>query len=143
MTPLVQPTPSFSERINNVYAEQATIANDFKAYVKSLDFANDEIESFFSLALEVDDFTVIQYLSRLLDRNIHKLAIGDLKSTDYPTLSYRSSSEWAYEINADGYYVIKLDITFDCHEEETKTFDTYQKLINYADRWFTKHAEKD
>ena len=33
--------------------------------------------------------------------------------------------------------------TFDCHEEETKTFDTYQKLINYADRWFTKHAEKD
>lgn len=40
MTPLVQPTPSFSERINNVYAEQATIANDFKAYVKSLDFAN-------------------------------------------------------------------------------------------------------
>ena len=33
--------------------------------------------------------------------------------------------------------------TFDYHEEETKTFDTYQKLINYADRWFTKHAEKD
>lgn len=126
MTPLEQPTPSFSERINNVYAEQATIANDFKAYVKSLDFANDEIESFFSLALEVDDFTVIQYLSRLLDRNIHKLAIGDLKSTDYPTPSYRSSSEWAYEINADGYYVIKLDITFDTDDRivsiETSTY---------------------
>lgn len=126
MTPLEQPTPSFTERINNVYAEQATIANDFKAYVKSLDFANDEIESFFSLALEVDDFTVIQYLSRLLDRNIHKIAIRDLKSTAYPTPSYRSSSEWAYEINADDYYVIKLDITFDTNDRitsiETSTY---------------------
>ena len=33
--------------------------------------------------------------------------------------------------------------TFDYYNEETKTFDTYQKLINYADRWFSKHAEKD
>lgn len=126
MTPLEQPTPSFTERIHNVYAEQATIANDFKAYVKNLDFANDEIASFFDLAFEVDNFTVIQYLSRLLDRNIHKLAIGDLKSTDYPTPSYRSSSKWAYEINADGYYVIKLDITFDTDDRivsiETSTY---------------------
>ena len=33
--------------------------------------------------------------------------------------------------------------TFDCHEEETKTFDTYQKLINYADRWFTNKTKED
>ena len=32
---------------------------------------------------------------------------------------------------------------FDCYDEETKTFDTYQKLINYADRWFTKQTKKD
>lgn len=126
MTPLEQPTPSFTERINNVYAEQATIANDFKAYVKSLDFANEEIESFFDLAFEVDDFETIRYLSGLLDSGIHKLAIGDLKSIDYPTPSYRSSSEWAYEINADDYYVIKLDITFDTGDRivsiETSTY---------------------
>lgn len=92
MTPLEQLTPSFTKRIHNVYAEQATITNDFKAYVKSLDFANEEIENFFNLALEVDDFTVIQYLSRLLDRNIHKIAVGDLKSTAYPTPSCTTSS---------------------------------------------------
>lgn len=126
MTPLEQPTPSFTERINNIYAEQATIANNFKAYVKSLDFANDEVKSFFDLALEVDDFTVIQYLSRLLDRDIHKIAIGDLKSTAYPTPSCRSSSEWTYEVNADNYYVIKLDIKFDDDDRivsiETSTY---------------------
>lgn len=33
--------------------------------------------------------------------------------------------------------------TFDCYEEETKTFDTYQKLINYADRWFTNKMKED
>lgn len=126
MTPLEQPTPSFTERINNVYAEQATIANNFKAYVKSLDFANDEVESFFSLALEVDDFAVIQYLSRLLDRNIHKIAVGDLKSTAYPTPSCRSSSEWTYDINVNNDYIINLDITFDDDDRiisiETSTY---------------------
>lgn len=126
MTPLEQPTPSFTERINNVYAEQAVITRDFKAHVKNLDFANEEIESFFDLAFEVDDFETIRYLSGLLDSGIHKLAIGDLKSTDYPTPSYRSSSEWAYEINADDYYVIKLDITFDTGDRivsiETSTY---------------------
>lgn len=126
MTPLEQLTPSFTKRIHNIYAEQATITNDFKAYVKSLDFANEEIESFFNLALEVDDFTVIQYLSRLLDRDIHKIAVGDLKSTAYPTPSCRSSSEWTYEVNADNYYVIKLDITFDDNDRivsiETSTY---------------------
>ncbi len=113
MTPLEQPTPSFTERIHNVYAEQATITNDFKAYVKSLDFANDEVKSFFDLAFEVDDFTVIQYLSRLFDRDIHKIAIGDLKSTAYPTPSCRSSSEWTYEVNANNDYTINLNIKFD------------------------------
>ena len=113
MTSLEQPTPSFTERINNVYTEQATITNDFKAYVKSLDFANDEVESFFNLALEVDDFTVIQYLSRLLDRNIHKIAVGNLKSTAYPTPSCRSSSEWTYEVNVNNDYTINLNIKFD------------------------------
>lgn len=126
MTPLERTTPSFTERIHNVYAEQATITNDFKAYVKSLDFANDEVKSFFDLAFEVDDFTVIQYLSRLLDRNIHKIAVGNLKSTAYPTPSCRSSIEWTYEVNADNYYVIKLDITFDADDRiasiETSTY---------------------
>lgn len=116
----------FSKRIHNIYAEQATIANDFKAYVENLDFANDEVASFFDLAFEVDDFETIRYLSSLLDSGIHKLAIGNLKSTDYPTPSYRSSSEWAYEINADDYYVIKLDITFDTDDRiasiETSTY---------------------
>ena len=32
---------------------------------------------------------------------------------------------------------------FDCYDEETKTFDTYQKLINYADRWFTDKMKED
>lgn len=31
----------------------------------------------------------------------------------------------------------------DCYEEKTKTFDTYQKLINYADRWFTDKTKED
>lgn len=103
----------FSKRIHNIYAEQATIANDFKAYVKNLDFANDEVASFFDLAFEIDDFTVIQYLSRLLDRNIHKIAVGDLKSTTYPTPSCRSSSEWVYEVNVNNDYTINLNIKFD------------------------------
>ena len=93
MTPLEQPTPSFTERINNVYAEQATITRDFKAHVKNLDFANDEVKSFFDLAFEVDDFETIRYLSSLLDNGIHRIAIGDLKSTAYPTPSCRSLSE--------------------------------------------------
>ena len=126
MTPLEQPTPSFIERINNVYAEQATITNDFKAYVKSLDFADDEVESFFNLAFEVDTFETIQYLSRLLDRNIHKIAVGDLKSTAYPTPSCRSSSEWTYEVNVNNDYIINLDITFDADDRivsiETSTY---------------------
>lgn len=46
----------------------------------------------------------------------------------------------AIEFNINNSYNLT---TFDCYNEETKTFDTYQKLINYADRWFTKHAEKD
>lgn len=126
MTPLEQPTPSFTKRIHNVYAEQAVITRDFKAHVKNLDFANDEVESFFNLALEVDDFTVIQYLSRLLDRDIHKIAIGDLKSTAYPTPSCRSSSEWTYEVNVNNDYIINLDITFDADDRiasiETSTY---------------------
>lgn len=116
----------FAKRIHGVYTEQTAIANDFKAHVRNLDFANDEVASFFDLAFEVDDFETIRYLSNLLDSGIHKLAIGDLKSTDYPTPSYRSSSEWAYEINADGYYVIKLGITFDANDRiasiETSTY---------------------
>lgn len=126
MTPLEQLTSTINKRIHNVYAEQAAITRDFKAHVKNLDFTNDEVESFFNLALDVDDFTVIQYLSRLLDRNIHKIAIGDLKSTAYPTPSCRSSSEWTYEVNADNYYVIKLDIKFDDNDRivsiETSTY---------------------
>lgn len=116
----------FAKRIHGVYAEQAIIANDFKAYVKNLDFANDEVASFFDLAFEVDTFETIRYLSSLLDNGIHELAIGDLKSMDYPTPSYRSSSEWAYEINTDDYYVIKLDITFGTDDRiasiETSTY---------------------
>lgn len=46
----------------------------------------------------------------------------------------------AIEFNIDNSYNLT---TFDCYNEETKRFDTYQKLINYADRWFSKHAEKD
>lgn len=126
MTPLEQLTPSFTKRIHNVYAEQATITNDFKAYVKSLDFANEEIESFFNLALEVDDFETIRYLSSLLDNGIHKIAIGDLKSTAYPTPSCRSLSEWTYEVNVNNDYIINLDITFDADDHivsiETSTY---------------------
>lgn len=113
MTPLEQLTSTINKRIHNVYAEQAAITRDFKAHVKNLDFANDEVKSFFDLAFEVDDFETIRYLSSLLDNGIHKLAIGDLKPTAYPTPSCRSSSEWTYEVNADNYYVIKLNIKFD------------------------------
>ena len=126
MTPLKQPTPSFTERIHNVYAEQAAITRDFKAHVKNLDFANDEVKSFFDLAFEVDDFETIRYLSSLLDNGIHKLAIGDLKPTAYPTPSCRSSSEWTYEVNVNNDYIINLDITFDADDRiasiETSTY---------------------
>lgn len=126
MTPLEQPTPSFTERINNVYAEQAAITRDFKAHVKNLDFANDEVKSFFDLAFEVDDFETIRYLSSLLDNGIHRIAIGDLKSTAYPTPSCRSLSEWTYDINVNNDYIINLDITFDDDDRiisiETSTY---------------------
>lgn len=46
----------------------------------------------------------------------------------------------AIEFNIDNSYNLT---TFDCHNEETKRFDTYQKLINYADRWFTKQTKED
>ena len=46
----------------------------------------------------------------------------------------------AIEFNIDNSYNLT---TFDCYNEETKTFDTYQKLINYADRWFTKQTKED
>lgn len=46
----------------------------------------------------------------------------------------------AIEFNIDNSYNLT---TFDYYNEETKRFDTYQKLINYADRWFSKRAEKD
>lgn len=46
----------------------------------------------------------------------------------------------AVEFNIDNSYNLT---TFDCYNEKTKTFDTYQKLINYADRWFTKQIKKD
>lgn len=45
----------------------------------------------------------------------------------------------AIEFNIDNNYTLT---TFDCYNEETKTFDTYQKLINYADRWFTKQTKE-
>lgn len=46
----------------------------------------------------------------------------------------------AIEFNIDNSYTLT---TFDCYNEETKTFDTYQKLINYADRWFTNKTKED
>lgn len=46
----------------------------------------------------------------------------------------------AIRFNIDNSYNLT---TFDGWDNETKTFDTYQKLINYADHWFSKHAEKD
>jgi len=46
----------------------------------------------------------------------------------------------AIEFNIDNSYTLT---TFDCYNEETKRFDTYQKLINYADRWFTKQTKED
>ena len=46
----------------------------------------------------------------------------------------------AIEFNIDNSYNLT---TFNCYNEETKTFDTYQKLINYADRWFTKQTKED
>lgn len=46
----------------------------------------------------------------------------------------------AIEFNIDNSYNLT---TFDCYNEETKRFDTYQKLINYADRWFTKQTKED
>ena len=46
----------------------------------------------------------------------------------------------AIEFNIDNSYNLT---TFDCYNEETKTFDTYQKLINYADRWFTNKTKED
>lgn len=46
----------------------------------------------------------------------------------------------AIEFNIDNSYNLT---TFNCYNEETKRFDTYQKLINYADRWFTKQTKED
>lgn len=46
----------------------------------------------------------------------------------------------AIEFNIDNSYNLT---TFDKYKEETKTFDTYQKLINYADRWFTNKTKED
>lgn len=46
----------------------------------------------------------------------------------------------AIEFNIDNSYNLT---TFDCHNEKTKRFNTYQKLINYADRWFTKQTKED
>lgn len=46
----------------------------------------------------------------------------------------------AIEFNIDNSYNLT---TFDCYNEETKRFDTYQKLINYADRWFTNKTKED
>lgn len=46
----------------------------------------------------------------------------------------------AIEFNIDNSYNLT---TFDCYNEETKRFDTYQKLINYADRWFTDKTKED
>lgn len=44
------------------------------------------------------------------------------------------------EFNIDNSYNLT---TYNKYNEETKTFDTYQKLINYADRWFTKQTKED
>lgn len=46
----------------------------------------------------------------------------------------------AIEFNIDNSYNLT---TFDCYNEETKKFDTYQKLINYANRWFTKQTKEN
>lgn len=46
----------------------------------------------------------------------------------------------AVEFNIDNSYNLT---TFNCYNEKTKTFDTYQKLINYADRWFTKQTKEN
>lgn len=46
----------------------------------------------------------------------------------------------AIEFNIDNSHNLT---TYDKYNEETKKFDTYQKLINYADRWFTKQTKED
>jgi hypothetical protein len=46
----------------------------------------------------------------------------------------------AIDFNIDNSYNLT---TYNKYNEETKTFDTYQKLINYADRWFTKQTKED
>ena len=46
----------------------------------------------------------------------------------------------AIDFNIDNSYNLT---TYNKYNEKTKTFDTYQKLINYADRWFTNKTKED
>lgn len=106
--------------------------------------------SFHHFEIYADTYGTSYYYSAPTKRELNSL----LKFVDKWDLTINDSIDDRIGLCADATpdYAIAIDFnidnsynltTFDCYNEETKRFDTYQKLINYADRWFTKQTKED
>lgn len=106
--------------------------------------------SFHHFEIYADTYGTSYYYSAPTKRELNNL----LKLVDKWDLTIDDSIDDRIGLCADATpdYAIAIDFninnsynltTFDCYNEETKTFDTYQKLINYADRWFTNKTKED
>lgn len=127
--------------------------------IKEYNTLDDNKESIIVIAHKDHQYTAVKHHVDQYDRTYYITAPSKRELNSFVKLI----EKWELEIDVDtdGSLVVSTDkvpdyaititlgnnehelATFDVWDEKTKTFNTYQKLINYADRWFTKHAEKD
>lgn len=105
---------------------------------------------FYNFNKHADEYRTAYYYSAPTKRELNSLTklidkwklTRDIDIDDGIGFSANATPDYAIAIrfNIDNSYNLT---TFDGWDNETKTFDTYQKLINYADRWFTNKTKED
>lgn len=109
-----------------------------------------EDHQFYNFNKHADEYGTSYYITAPTKRELNSL----LKLIDKWKLTRNIdiNDGIGFSANATPDYAIAIDFninnnynltTYDKYDEETKTFDTYQKLINYADRWFTDKTKED
>ena len=117
---------------------------------KTLLYSLHEDHQFYNFNKHADEYGTAYYIAAPTKRELNSLLklIDKWKLTrnididEGIAFSANATPDYAIAIrfNIDKSYNLTL---FDGWVEETKRFDTYQKLINYADRWFAKQTKED
>lgn len=154
-----------SDNIDNLFISKNCIISDPLIYTATLLLKENDIldgneeevivlahknHPFYSFEQYADTYGTSYYYSAPTKRELNSL----LKLINKWSLTIDDSIDNHIGLCADATpdYAIAIDFnidnsynltTYNKYDEETKTFDTYQKLINYADRWFTKQTKEN